>query len=96
MKDGAVLGNRDLARRVRHRIEIRVARASIDGVEFGATHFEGNAQFDERLYPTQKRAHILSARWRGNRIGPAELDVGRTPAQRSLEVDDATCGEHRA
>src|SRR6185437_16764552 len=31
-----------------------------------------------------------------DRIGAAELDVGCAPAQRPLEVDDATRGEERA
>ncbi len=96
VEDRAVLGNGDLARRIRHRIEIRVTRAAVDGVEFGATHFEGNAQFDERLDAAQESAHVLAAGRRGDRIGPAELYVGSAPAQRTLEVDDATRRKHRA
>ena len=96
VEDRAVLGDGDLARRGDHRIEIGVARPAIDGVELGARHLEGNAQFDQRLDAAQARLHVPAAGRRGDGIGAAELDVGIVPAQRPAEVDDATPGQHAA
>ncbi len=79
-----------------HRIEVGVARAAVDRVEFGAGHLEGDAQLDQRLDAAQARLHGLGAGWRGDRVGAAQLDVGGAPAQRAPEIDDAARRKHAA
>ena len=58
--------------------------------------FKSSSQLDEGLDAPQQRANVLSARGRGDRIGASQLDVGRSPTERSAEIDDATSGEQRA
>ena len=61
MKDRTIFGDGDLARRGDHRIEVGIARAPVDGVEFGARHLEGNAQLDQRLDASQPRLDVGAA-----------------------------------
>src|SRR5439155_5141651 len=48
-----------------------------------------------RLDAAQPRLHVVAAVWRGDGIGAAQLDVGRAPAQRPAEIDDAARRQQR-
>src|ERR1700716_1471635 len=96
VEDRAVLGDGDFARRGYHRVEIGIAGAAIDGVEFGARDLEGNAQLDQRLDAAQARLHVLAVGRRGDGVDPADLDLGIIPAHRTAEIDHAASRQYGA
>ena len=96
VEDRPILGDRDLTGRRDDEVEVGITRAAVDGIEFRARHFKGDAQFNQGLDAAQPRLHVRTARRGSDRIGATELDVEVVPTQWPAKFNDAPRRQHAA